>query len=109
MNILRFSLEYQCFPIWEYTPSGKLIDNDSPETLRNDKELNDLLCQIQKIWDSNYVDTPTEFYGKGFNSDKDLSDFVNLIKKAENLIRSRYGAKYIVENNYTVESLKRED
>ena len=29
MNTLKYSLEYQCYPIWNYDPSGVLVENDS--------------------------------------------------------------------------------
>lgn len=109
MNILKLSPEYQCSPIWEYTPDGEIIDNDIPEPLRNDKELDDLIGRIENIWDSGYVDTPTEFYGKPWPTEEDRLAFVHLFKDTENLLRSRYGDKYVIINNVTIDSFKNEE
>ena len=36
MNTLKYSLEYHCYPIWNYDETGELSDNDLPVELRND-------------------------------------------------------------------------
>lgn len=40
---LKYSLEYHCYPFWNYTKDGELVDNDLPEELRKDIELDYLL------------------------------------------------------------------
>ena len=61
MNTLKYSLEYHCYPIWNYTEDGELVDNDLPAELRDDTELNSMLLKIQKIFDSLFTDTSQEF------------------------------------------------
>ena len=38
MNTLKYSLEYQCYPIWNYDTSGVLVENDLPDELKGDQE-----------------------------------------------------------------------
>ena len=47
MNTLEYSLEYHCYPIWNYDESGELVDNDLPDELRDDEELDSLLLKIR--------------------------------------------------------------
>ncbi len=106
MNTLKISLEYRCYPIWEYSEDGDLIDNDLPEELLSDKELDELLLDIQNTFNSLFVDTPKEFFEKGFDSEEERAEFVNKILLAESILKIRYGDKYIVDNQYTEESFK---
>ena len=49
MNTLKISLEYRCYPIWEYSEDGDLIDNDLPEELLSDKELDEIATQQKML------------------------------------------------------------
>ena len=71
MKKLKLSLEYQCYPIWSYDEDGSLIDNELPEELRDDEELDNLLLEIQEIFNGLYTDTPIEFTPNGFSSDEE--------------------------------------
>ena len=39
MNTVKINLEYGCFPVWVYDSEGNLVDNDFPEYLMEDEEL----------------------------------------------------------------------
>jgi hypothetical protein len=86
MKKLKLSLEYQCYPIWSYDEDGSLIDNDLPEELRNDEELDNLLLDIQETFDGLYIDTPSEFTSNDFSSDDEKEAFQSKIDKALNLL-----------------------
>ena len=97
---LKLSLEYHCYPIWSYDEDGSLIDNDLPEELRNDEELDNLLLDIQKKIDGLYTDTQSEFTSNGFSSDDEKKAFQSKIDKALNLLMERYGSEYEIESKY---------
>ena len=100
MKKLKLSLEYQCYPIWSYDEDGSLIDNDLPEELRNDEELDNLLLDIQETFDGLYIDTPSEFTSNDFSSDDEKKLFQSKIDKALNLLIDRYGSEYEIESKY---------
>lgn len=108
MNTLKYSLEYHCYPIWNYDASGNLIDNDLPDELREDKELDSILLKIQDSFDNLYVDTPKEFSSHGFPSENDRKDFISLLLSSLSLIQHRYGANYHIECKYTEDSFSAE-
>ena len=104
MNTLKYSLEYQCYPIWNYDPSGVLVENDLPDELKGDQELCSLLLRVQDIFDSLYVNTPLEFSEHGFHSEEELNEFVAMLLQSAEILRSRYGKKYIIDCRYTRDS-----
>ena len=104
MNTLKYSLEYQCYPIWNYGPSGVLVENDLPDELKGDQELCSLLLRVQDIFDSLYVNTPLEFSDHGFHSEEELNEFVAMLLQSAEILRSRYGKKYIIDCRYTRDS-----
>ena len=100
MKKLKLYLEYLCYPIWSYDEDGSLIDNDLPEKLRNDEELDNLLLDIQKKIDGLYTDTQSEFTSNGFFSDDEKKAFQSKIDKALNLLMERYASEYEIESKY---------
>ena len=104
MNTLKYSLEYRCYPIWNYDASGELVDNDLPDELRNDEELDSLFLKIQKIFDSLFTDTPKEFSAHGFSTEENRQNFISLLFSSVELLTRRYGAKYRIECKYTPDS-----
>lgn len=108
MNTLKYALEYHCYPVWNYDETGTLIDNDLPDELREDEELDSMLLKIQEIFDSLYVDTPREFSSKGFESGAAREQFLSLLFASVELIKSRYGEKYEVVCKYNKDSFSSE-
>lgn len=108
MNTLKYSLEYRCYPIWNYDESGELVDNDLPEELRSDEELDSLLLRIQDIFDNLYTDTEKEFSSHGFKTEVERQEFLSLLFSSVELLRQRYGANYLVDFNYDENSFSDE-
>ena len=104
MNTLKYSLEYSCYPIWHYDESGELIDNDLPEELRNDEELDALLLQIQEIFDSLFTDTVKEFSSHGFKTEEERRNFLSLLFYSVDILRQRYGSNYLIDCKYNEHS-----
>ena len=104
MNTLKYSLEYRCYPIWNYTEDGELVDNDLPDELRADTELDSLLLKIQEIFDSLFTDTPTEFSANGFKTETEWRDFLCLLHSSVKILQDRYGTSYHIECKYNEDS-----
>ena len=100
MNTLRYSLEYHCYPIWNYDENGELVDNDLPDELRMDEELDSLLLKVQAVFDGLFTDTPRTFSSHGFRSEKDRRDFLSMLLLSVKLLRQRYGMAYRIECDY---------
>ena len=104
MNTLKYSLEYGCYPIWHYDSTGELIDNDLPQELRQDTELDTLLLKVQEIFDSLYINTPHEFSSHGFATEEARQEFVSLLLSSVSLLNDRYGDDYHIVCPYNNES-----
>lgn len=100
MNTLKYSLEYRCYPIWNYTEDGELVDNDLPDELREDIELDSLLLKIQEIFNGLFTDTPTEFSANGFKTEAEWKAFMNMLYSSVNILQNRYGKSYHIECRY---------
>lgn len=109
MNTLKYSLEYHCCPIWDYTEDGELVDNDLPKELRKDTELDALLLKIQKAFDGLYTDTPREFSANGFKTEEEWKNFLRLLRTSVDLLQDRYGTKYHIECKYNEETFPFKD
>lgn len=106
MNTLKYVLEYHCYPIWNYDEDGELIDNDLPDDLRKDTELDSILLKVQKAFDESYVDSSQEFSSLGFRTKAELQEFCALLFSSVDLLRARYGTRYHIECRYTEEMLQ---
>lgn len=104
MNTLKLSLEYHCYPVWNYDEDNNLIDNDLPEELRKDQELDALLLKIQSIFDSLYVDTSKDFSSHSFANETERQKFLHLLFDAVRLMIQRYGNRYHIESRYNQSS-----
>ncbi len=100
MNTLKYSLEYKCYPIWNYDETGELIDNDLPDELRDDKELDTLLLEIQDIFDHLFTDTPKEFSYHGFHTEQERQRFLSLLFSSVKILKERYKDQYRIECKY---------
>ncbi|MDY6335875.1 MAG: hypothetical protein SPL25_02230 [Succinivibrionaceae bacterium] len=56
------------------------------------------------MFDSLYVNTPLEFSDHGFHSEEELNEFVAMLLQSAEILRSRYGKKYIIDCRYTRDS-----
>ena len=91
-------LEYKCYPMWIYGEDGEFIDNDLVEELQDDNEVDVILTSIQDAYDRLFEDNKLVFRYKGFKNEKEKKQFIMRIQSAINLIKSKVGNKYIIEN-----------
>lgn len=102
MRKIKVYLDYHCYPIWVYNDNGELIDNNLPEELINDNEVDEAFTKIQDTYDSLFIDNSTEFEYKGFNTEDEKKEFLKMIESAINIIKAKLGETYIVENKADV-------
>ena len=102
MKKLKLSLEYNCFPICLYDDDGVLIDNDSPEELRSNNDLDIKLVEIQNKYNELFTDSSTEFRFIGFSSEIEKKKFENEIKDIYSEIKKLVGDKYLIQNEIDI-------
>lgn len=73
MSTIRIRLEYKCYPVWLYDDEGLVEGTALPPELSGDRELDERFRSIQERFDATYVDTPTEFYSKGFATQEEAA------------------------------------
>jgi hypothetical protein len=95
----RFLLSYQCYPLWVYNEKGELIGDKLPIELTYDEDIKKLLDYIHEIYDSLFENNEFIFEYKGFKTEKEKETFLNKINEVTNLIKSKIGDKYIIENH----------
>ena len=61
MKVIKIKFEYGCFPVWIYGENNELIENDLPPYLIGDSDIDPEFLNIQKIYDSLYLDDGKEF------------------------------------------------
>lgn len=88
MQKIKIYLDYRCFPVWIYN-NGELICNDLPKELSEDKEVDNVFVEIQNIFDSLFLDSPTEFKYIGFNSESDRQRYLKMIDDAVILVETK--------------------
>ena len=106
METLKLSLEYQCYPIWHYDSDNNLVNNDLPDELIQDKELDELLCEIQEIFDNLFTNNQVDFHSNSFKSNDERIKFINKINNAVNIIKNRYGNSYNIVCLYNNDSFQ---
>ncbi|MBQ9002833.1 MAG: hypothetical protein IJ131_04115 [Eggerthellaceae bacterium] len=82
MKMIKIQLEYQCYPVWIYDDEDLVEENSLPPELTDDHELDEKFRSLQERFDETYVDTPTEFFNRGFNSSEDEAAFDTDLKAA---------------------------
>lgn len=102
MKTLRISLEYRCYPVWILDEDGEIVDNDLPDDIRSNKELDEMFVKIQELFDSCYIDTPKEFAVQGFNSKEDEASFISMLTTAEKILCQEAEDRYLVENHVSI-------
>ena len=84
-------MEYKRFAIWLYDENGQFIDNELPENLSNDPEINSLFAGIQKMYDSLFVDDGIVFQYNGFETNEQRKEFLQKLSLAIELLKSKLG------------------
>lgn len=96
------SLEYGCFPVWVYDENNELIENDLPDTIKNNPQIRPLCTEIQNLYDSLYINNDTEFTYRGFNSEEERKEFSEKLTQLKGLLRDNAGEEYEIGSlNYS--------
>ena len=74
-RIIKIKFEYKCFPVWIYGEDNHLIENDLPEYLIGDSEINLLFERLQEKYDALFIDDGSKFEFKGFLDIKEEKEF----------------------------------
>jgi hypothetical protein len=86
MKKIRLLLEYKCYPIWIYNENDELVDNDIVEELKIERDIDEMLMEIQGIYDSLFIDDSKTFEYKGFVNSMVRAEFLEKIDKVVVLI-----------------------
>ena len=98
MRIIKIALEYKCYPVWIYSKDNEFIDNDLVEELKNNSEIDNMLMNIQEIYNKLYKDDGLSFTYEGFKSQSQRKRLILNIEKVIDLMRLEVSDKYIIEN-----------
>lgn len=93
MNKIKVSIEYGCYPIWIYDENGDIIDNNLPDEALNDKEFENILDEIQDLYDSCFINTEQVFDSRAFTSEEQ-EKFDELLSKINQILEERYSKFY---------------
>lgn len=99
MKKIKFSYEYKCFPIWILSNSGNIELNDLPDEIKNNKELDDKLVNLQERFDKTFIDTDTVFEAKGFKSEEEKQEFIDDSNLLFNELVKLLGSNYNFEKD----------
>lgn len=105
MKVIKIKFEYGCFPVWIYGENNELIENDLPPYLIGDSDIDPKFVNIQKIYDSLYLDDGKEFKYIGFKEAEKRENFFRELLLAINLLKNKLNDEYIIEDN--MDSLKK--
>jgi hypothetical protein len=102
MKKIKIFLDYQCYPIWVYDDNGELINNDLPDEIINEAEIGEKLEDIQNSYNHLFEDNDSCFEYKGFINEKDKREFLSKIERVMELLTSKLGDIYILENKVSI-------
>ncbi len=102
---IKFMLEYQCYPIWIYSESGELLDNDLVDEIADHSDLCQLLEMVQLDFNSLYLDTSTEFRYVGFENENAKAQFLERVEKVYKELLVVLGDQYEVVNKVDIDLL----
>lgn len=97
MKAIKIQLEYKCYPVWLYDDEGLVEDTALPPELSGDRELDARFGSIQERYDATYVDTPTEFYNRGFATPEEEAAFRSDLSAAVAELVERCPERYSLE------------
>ena len=82
---IKIKFEYKCFPVWIYGEDNHLIENDLPEYLIGDSEINLLFERLQEKYDALFIDDGSKFEFKGFLDIKEKKEFYDEVITPSNI------------------------
>ncbi|MET3195249.1 hypothetical protein [Gottfriedia sp. OAE603] len=88
--------------MWVYDENGELLDNDLVEELRSEKEIDEMLLEIQRVYDSLFIDDSTTFEYKGFADDSLKTSYIEKIENLLILLKEKLEERYIIENDIAI-------
>lgn len=91
---IRLNSEYGCYPVWLYNENDGLIDTLLPYEIRDNNELDIAFNNLQKKFESLFVNDSKEFYYKGFLSKADEEQFLNDWNLATKMLADAVNDKY---------------
>ena len=103
MKTIKIALEYTCFPVWLYDENDGVIDTDMPPELADDNELRARFSDLQKRFDSTYVDNEKEFAYVGFPSENEKDCFFQDLENAASELEAKCSSEYTVERGYKMQ------
>lgn len=99
MKQVRLFLDYNCHPIWVYEDNNESsIENgiSSIDEIKNNEDLVMLLDEIQREYESLFINNSIEFRYVGFKDKKKQISFENKLEKAYRMLESILKDKYEV-------------
>ncbi|MBF2463298.1 hypothetical protein [Listeria welshimeri] len=94
MSEVRLFLDYKCYPVWVYDEAGFLEENDLPDELKKEKDLDEKLTHLQDKYNNLFTDTEIEFRYNGFNDENEkekfLREFTEIQKELEKKLKNKY-------------------
>lgn len=102
MSEVRLFLDYKCYPVWVYDEAGFLEENDLPDELKKDKDLDGNLTYLQDKYDNLFTDTENEFRYNGFNDENEKEKFFHEFTEIQKELEGKLKNKYKVVNKILV-------
>ncbi|BEI48963.1 hypothetical protein AWA2013_03690 [Lactiplantibacillus plantarum] len=102
MSEVRLFLDYKCYPVWVYDESGFLEENDLPDELKNDRNLDGKLVYLQNIYNNLFIDTEIEFKYRGFNDEVEKEKLLHEFRKIQKELEGKLKNKYKVVNKVLI-------
>jgi hypothetical protein len=103
--VLKLLLEYKCYPLWIYNKNGEFVDNNFPEELESNIQIDKLLDEIQGEFDKLFIDNENIFEYIGFKSPFLKEVFGDKIKHVEKMIIDTLGTKGLLITKIDMEKL----
>lgn len=102
MSEVRLLLDYKCYPVWVYDEAGFLEENDLPDELKNDRNLDEKLVYLQNIYNNLFIDTEIEFKYRGFNDEVEKEKLLHEFRKIQKELEGKLKNKYKVVNKVLI-------
>ena len=86
MKTIKLSLEYGAWPLWLLDEEGQVIDTAMPEEWADQKELESILNELQRLYESQFIDDGKVFDWSGFQNKDDEERFNALLAEVRQAI-----------------------
>ena len=105
MKKIKLKLEYQCFPVWLYDENDNFIDNELPDEIIGDVEIDPLCVSLQEQYDSLYKNDGNEFAYVGFENTVSKNEFLAKLIHVVKILNEKIGKYYEIENSINIDNL----